>query len=415
MALGDVIRRRGLQQPKVPAVPGGTTAGPRTEIEAPGTRQQPGQAEGYREQPTEYDSTNPGERQTETAPTASKTAYAGWDQAKWDDPNHQTLKYQVGRLMSAYGDMANEANRNAFIQALQKQFPGAEFNGKDKIRIPGTGEGYGNWIDVFGAAGAGEYRPQWLDTSYEPGGANYQAPAGGTTGGFLPPTSPAASSWTDPNQSPGEGWVRTASGAWVPSNHPQAAGILASSSTTTQGPNPNRKAYQDRIAELLETPLTVDAASLAETPEAQAAQMARQRSEERMRGQLMERAAVDGYTGGAVDAEMAGIRQGLAENEIGLMAELATSKMMENRERVLAAIQLAQSDNNFEQEQALRRELAALDAAIQRESISAGLTDNAADRGLRRELGLLGIGYNYDALQAQMNQAAMQAMLDGYR
>jgi hypothetical protein len=355
---------------------------------------------GFREQPTEYDRATPGTRADTGQPPPAPPAQAppGYDPEKWANQEHQTPKYKVTRILTSFGDLRDEGNRNRAIQALMEAEPGTQYNGKDKIMLPGSGEGRGVWIDVFGNASGGEYRPQWIDTSYEEGGANYVPPAGGS-GGFLPPAAPAGGaggSWSSGQQA-GAGW-----------------GMTSSQSSSTLADNPNRKAYQDRIAELLETPLTVNAEDLANTPQAQAAAMTRQRMEERTRGQLMERAAQDGYSGGAVDAELNGIRQNLGEHEIGMMAELATQKMMENRDRVLTGIQFAQADNNTEMEQQLRRELANLDAAIQRESIAAGLTDNAADRGLRRELGLLGIGYNYDALQAQMNQAATLALLDGY-
>lgn len=326
-------------------------------------------------------------------PSPSTAAPAGWDQTKWDNPEHTTPKYVVGRLGTAFGDLRDEGNRNAFIAAVQQAYPGTTFNGKDTLTIPGAAEdGSDLHIDVFRGASVGEYGLQWIDKDIE---ARERAAQQAAAGGWLPPA-PAAVPGAGGG---GGGGFSTSSG----------------SLSTSLAPNPNRAAYQARIAELLQTPLTVSADDLALTPEAQAAQLTRQRAEERMRGQLAERAEFEGYSGGAVDAELQGIRGDLAENEIRFMADLAMQKMAENREQLMAGISFAQADNNVELEAQLRRELANLDAAIQRESIAAGLQTSAADNALRRELGLLGIGYNYDALQAQMNQSATEAMLRGFR
>ncbi len=83
----------------------------------------------------------------------------GWDAGKWADPMHQTPKYVVGRIMSAY-DLKNPEQRGQAISEIQQAYPGTTFNGKDRLTFPGGGV-----VDIFGAAGAGEYRPQWLSES----------------------------------------------------------------------------------------------------------------------------------------------------------------------------------------------------------------------------------------------------------
>lgn len=328
---------------------------------------------------------------TPQTPTTPTQAPDGYDQNKWANAEHQTPKYKITRITTKY-NLQDPAERERAIAEIMQAEPGTQFNGKDKIMLPGSGEGRGVWVDIFGGASTGQYRPQWIDTSYEEGGANYRPPV------------TAASAATPGGFSAGAGGAGGAGGG---------SSIMTGSSSSSSGQGYQQELYRRRIAELLGTPLTVNANDLAETPEAQAAALTRQRSEERMRAQLGERAAVDGYSGGAVEGEMAGIRQGLAEHEIQMMSDLAQQKMQSNREQLLAGIQFAMNDGQFEQAQAMQRELANLDAAIKRESINAGLTEGSAERALRERLGLLGIGYDYDALNATLNQRTAEVLLNG--
>jgi hypothetical protein len=395
MGVGPAIARK--KQALLPTDPN-AALGPTAPV-TPGTTAAPRPTTGFAtppltdSEPSPFDATNPGERQPDaTTTTTTKTtptqAPPGFDPDKWANEAHQTPKYKITRITAKY-NLADPNERNAAIAEIMAAEPGTQFNGKDKIMLPGTGEGRGVWIDIFGNASGGEYRPQWIDTSYEEGGANYVPPVTAAPGGMVG----GAGDFGIPGQG-GNSW-------------------MTGSSSSSSGVNPYSDQYRQRIAELLSTPLTVDANALAETPEAQAAGLTRQRSEERMRGQLAERAAFDGYSGGAVESEMQGIRQGLAEHEIQMMADLAMQKMQTNREQVLAGIQFAMADGQFDQAQALQRELANLDAAIKRESIRAGLTEGAAERSLREKLGLLGIGYNYDALNATLNQRTAEIILNG--
>jgi hypothetical protein len=86
-------------------------------------------------------------------------APAGWDQKKWSDPNHQTPKYVWGRITQ--DDNPND------IEQMLAAYPGAQFDGKDKITgIPGLGA-----IDVYQGASVGANVPQWLDLAAEQRGA----------------------------------------------------------------------------------------------------------------------------------------------------------------------------------------------------------------------------------------------------
>jgi hypothetical protein len=65
-------------------------------------------------------------------PSRTGRAPSGWDQAKWLDPNHRTVKYDAAAFLqgvtkpSEVSDIVRSAD-------FQTRFPGATFNGKDTI------------------------------------------------------------------------------------------------------------------------------------------------------------------------------------------------------------------------------------------------------------------------------------------
>jgi hypothetical protein len=98
----------------------------------------------------------------------SSAAMAGWDGAKWSDTSHQTPKYTVGRILSQYPPTV--AGLSQSLPEIQRAYPGATFDGKDKIMIPGVGT-----IDVLQNASQGGTAWQWNDLP-ELGVTPYTAP-----------------------------------------------------------------------------------------------------------------------------------------------------------------------------------------------------------------------------------------------
>ncbi len=80
---------------------------------------------------------------------AKTPVLVGWNPDKWNDPNHNTTKYKVGRIFGQYGQQYGNNNQAlaAAWPEIQKLFPNAKFDGKDKIDF---GDGYGP-IDVMQA------------------------------------------------------------------------------------------------------------------------------------------------------------------------------------------------------------------------------------------------------------------------
>ena len=95
----------------------------------------------------------------------------GFDPEKWANPNHQTPKYAVSRILAQHGGTPEGVA--AAMPDLIKAYPGATFNGKDKVTIPGLGT-----IDVVKAAGLGGQGLQWIPEGEEGGGGGEAAPGG---------------------------------------------------------------------------------------------------------------------------------------------------------------------------------------------------------------------------------------------
>jgi len=96
----------------------------------------------------------------------------GWDATKWADPLHQTPKYAVGRILSQF-PTSIAGLTSAFAQ-IKQAYPGATYDGKDKITIPGVGT-----IDVLVGASQGGTGWAWQDSAAAQGqGAGSVGPAG---------------------------------------------------------------------------------------------------------------------------------------------------------------------------------------------------------------------------------------------
>lgn len=99
----------------------------------------------------------------------------GWDATKWNDPNHKTPKYVVGRILAKYPPTT--AGLQQAIPELQAAFPGLTFNGKDKVNVPGLGE-----IDVLQGASSGGVAWQWIDEANAGNGSGAVPPNPGEPG-----------------------------------------------------------------------------------------------------------------------------------------------------------------------------------------------------------------------------------------
>lgn len=87
----------------------------------------------------------------------------GWDATKWANPDHNTTKYQVGRLLANYAPTT--ANFDTVFHELLSLFPGITKGTSG--RIHGLPDTYGP-VDILEAANAGGRAWQWIDTGAVP-------------------------------------------------------------------------------------------------------------------------------------------------------------------------------------------------------------------------------------------------------
>lgn len=103
-------------------------------------------------------------------PAAAGGAPAGWDHVKWNNPNHRTPKYVIGRILVKHPH--TPAGLRAALPEIQRAYPGTKILGSkgDKISVPGVGV-----IDVILAAGEGGRAWQWLPVDNSPSSARQAA------------------------------------------------------------------------------------------------------------------------------------------------------------------------------------------------------------------------------------------------
>lgn len=104
-------------------------------------------------------------------PNYGGVAPAGWDQTKWNDPTHQSVKYQAGHWMQQNADngMMTKDTIGGLVNYLRGQgYQVGDYGGGDTINLLGGNELVGPAeIDVaqgFGDDGRGV--PQWLNNTY---------------------------------------------------------------------------------------------------------------------------------------------------------------------------------------------------------------------------------------------------------
>lgn len=222
-------------------------------------------------------------------------------------------------------------------------------------------------------------------------------------------SAPAAASsangwWNDPNVDPfaAVGGGDFVDGVWYPKAMGKtSSGGSSSGGTGTTAPPNMQDLSRDAIIQLLQTPQNLSPEELAKTPENRAFQLQAQRAEERQRAQLAERASAEGWSdSGGMETQLQGLRSERGESEAGFLGQLAIDRMQANREQLLAGIQFAQQSGQFDKQQQLQRDLAQLDASIRQ----AQLAQQDKQFGLS-------LGYNYAALQAELNRQALAAAL----
>tara|TARA_R110002072_G_scaffold26604_1_gene87795 strand:- start:6450 stop:8318 length:1869 start_codon:yes stop_codon:yes gene_type:complete len=128
-----------------------------------------------------------------TPPAPQTQAPGGYDQTKWEDTAHDSMKYKAGRLLAG---LSRPSEIQAMVESaeFQQAFPGATFDGKDKINFNGIpSDGVPVYeVDVLAGADRGSDSSsgfQWVADNYA---ANPALPTSGVSspdpGGNIPDT-----------------------------------------------------------------------------------------------------------------------------------------------------------------------------------------------------------------------------------
>jgi hypothetical protein len=99
----------------------------------------------------------------------SRNPPAGWEASKWNNPNHQTPKYVIGRILSQYAPRTENMDR--VVAEIARAYPGARRTGSGDITIPGIGS-----TDILQAADVGG--KAWHFGGQGGGGRDAGGPAG---------------------------------------------------------------------------------------------------------------------------------------------------------------------------------------------------------------------------------------------
>jgi hypothetical protein len=272
-------------------------------------------------------------------------------------------------------------------------------------------------------------RPQPGDPDYDPL-SSLAAPSGGpmpaAPTAVPPAAAPApASAPSSPDPFAAMGGGTLVNGGWIPNNNPEA--IARARGQVPAGPGPVgdfgpggnvapqpaqpapapppptiQSSFKDALLKQLgvnqEAPSLSDPALKAQ---ADAFSLAQQRGNERAQNQLAEQAALEGTrTSGGFLSDKLGLEQQRGEAEGAFNAGLVGQEAAARRDKLVQYVALAGNTLTEQDRMAVQKELADLNAQIERERIAQQGTLGQADIGLRGRLG-----------EAQVNLGLLQALM----
>jgi hypothetical protein len=290
--------------------------------------------------------------QTTPAQPAPYAQYAmpGWEQSKWANPEHNTVKYQAGRIFSQFDPNAIRQNPAPLLAALKAAGINATLVGDDKLDF---GDGYGP-IDVITSGG------QW---AWQPGG-------GGDTGavqGAAPQNPAMAGGAPGTAQSFQQSLFRAAQGAL--GGQTGAAGGQAGQAGAGGGP-----AFDEAVRQMVLRLMRQQPTDVTNDPVYQGAMSAygqqQQRAKERNRNAIAERSAAEGTlnTGGFSD-RILGAEQQQGEAEASFAGNLGIRELERQREEVMQALQIGAGLMTDEDRLALTEKLGLINAALQQQGL----------------------------------------------
>ncbi len=354
---------------------------------------------------------------TTSAPSAMPAVPAGYDATKWNDPTHNTPKYQIGRIIAQ-----NPNNEAAVLAAVQALYPGAEWRSKDRLFIPQGIEGF-NEFDVLGQRSTGAWNPQWMPVG--PATTTSSAPAATSS---RPAAAARSSGGINPQSlHPGTGsteaeWAisKVLSGEWTQAQADQYLGAGGGGSAAGGGgaggdvtsaveqwlmkqiqqqeaDRESKVALDKQVRDMISQRLTAAGQPVNESDEYIAAPLSAardetQRAEQTERTRLAERLYAQG--GGALDSnaltqqiQQSGERN--AGNLSSLRAGLIGKELTARRGELQSLLQMALAQGDADQARQTQLMIQAIDNQLRREfkgidlaQFMAQLDQNAALAGL---------------------------------
>ncbi len=248
----------------------------------------------------------------------------------------------------------------------------------------------------------------WVDSNhplYQAPTAPAPAPAAPTAPAAAPP--PAAPT----AQPPVPGWLPYGDGGWAPPDHPAVAPTAPAAPPAAAAPPPApppapaapaapgaapaapatpqslQQVFRDSIQQTLLGPTPEEyAANAATGPEANAFKTSAQRSAERQRRQAAHSNAIAGGTANSPQLAMAsrGIEQQRGESESQFIGELTGQRLEARRNELMNLYQIVAAMGDSQEARDLQREIANMNAAIERSrvDVSRQQVTNQRDLGL---------------------------------
>ena len=306
------------------------------------------------------------------ATDAPANTIGGWEQGNWSDPNMQTPKYVVGRILSKYP--STPAGLQQAMAEIQQAYPGATFDGFDYLTIPGVGG-----FDVIQAAGDdANSRWQWglmADAQGQPAGWGLAALD-------VPTSAPAIPNLTGAN-APTTGWDLNSLGQDLPDLTPTTAPTSTSTyptediplGRTTTEEDPFYRAQREKILGLLSqdpTAVTGESPGVKGSVDAYRAEAERARRE-RLRAEMEQLGAVGLEDSGAASSALAQGFEDMGTNVANYAATAVVNEMSARRAEVASALQMATQMGMTQEAQDLQRQLSNIDNAIRQQQFSDNL------------------------------------------
>lgn len=302
----------------------------------------------------------------------TSTAPAGFDQTKWSDPNKQSPKYVSGRILAGGGtiqDVAAKLGGYAISDDVIEYY-NPELRRWERVDIIKDVEGSAD--PRWGLIGTGSTREGI--TSRSSGGSGSVGPS--YVGG-----------------------------------HGIGTGVSGSATSGAPG-GATQSGFLGDVRNLLMQQLgqlsqPVGANDPLIQGEMQAQERLLERNRQDRRSAAAERMAFQGLNpggqgSGAFDAEIAAGFEDKGAALSGLQAQLYSREMLSRRQNLTQMLSMALQSGDNEAARALQLQIAKMDEALRR----AGLSESARQFNL-------GLGAQYDFREADMDRAAMLALLGG--